>query len=576
MNSLVRSTLVETRRRPWWLELELWLLVLLVLGVYFTRIADLSVRGEEPRRARVAVEMLESGDWLIPRQQGLPFLSRPPLGSWVIAWTGMAWGEVDVVATRFPSLLATLLTACLVYAYGRAFMSPTGALASGVAYATFGQILQIGRLAETEATFTLLVALSLLLWHLAYMRGWNSAIGFSAGYALAALGALAKGPQAPVYFAASVTIYLLLVRRDWRTLFGFGHLTGIVSFAVVLGAWQIPMWRELGTDAVYAVWNGDVKMRFADMSWTTIVAHLFTYPLEILACTAPWSIFLIVYSKRSFRANLGPAWPYVAFLVTCLAVTFPSCWLTPGARGRYFMPMYPCIALLAGLAVERCAAVARDYEWQRLWRWFLGGFAVLMVAAAFVIAGASLVGTPSETPLAQPAGWAAVFVLASLATAAATVFALRRGDALSARQGIVAVGMFMGLTFTVVVLNEAIAESEDTAGAVAQLKHELPREAELVSLGQIHHNFAFHYRSRIPLLPLPETTADVPRELDYFCISENGDEKVELPFDWEAVATIACDRRHRDDPQERVIVGRRTNRAHVEVETATRPGSAAK
>ncbi|MBX3414617.1 MAG: glycosyltransferase family 39 protein [Pirellulales bacterium] len=558
----------------WWGELEFGLLLLLVVAIYFTRISDLSVRGEEPRRARVAVEMLESGDWLIPRQQGLPFLSRPPLGSWVIAWAGMLHGEIDTFATRFPSLLATLLTACLVYWYGRTFMSATGALASGVAYATFGQILQIGRLAETEATFTLLVAMSMLIWHYGYMRGWNSALAFSAGYVLAALGALAKGPQAPVYFAGSVVIYLLVVRRDWRTLLGWGHFVGLGAFAVVLGAWQVPMWRELGTDAVWAVWNGDVKMRFADMSWTTIVLHLVTYPLEILGCTAPWSVFLLVYTKRSFRGNLGPALPSVLFLVTCLAVTFPSCWLTPGARGRYFMPMYPCLALLCGLAVERCAAVARDYEWQRLWKVFLGGFAGLMVLGALVIAGASLFGTSNETPLAQPAAWAVVFVVASLSTAVVCIVALRRHDAMSGRQGIVAVGLYVGLIFTIVVLNEAIVASEDTAGSVARLKHELPGDVELVSLGQIHHNFAFHYRQRIPVVSRPETSADVPAEVDFFCINQNGGEQIELPFAWEPVATIVCDRRRRDDPQELVIVGRRMASERAEVETATRPTNA--
>lgn len=573
MSSTIFARSDTPQRHPWWRELELGLLVLLVVGVYFTRIDDLSVRGEEPRRARVAVEMLETGDWLIPRQQGLPFLSRPPLGSWPIAWAGMLQGDIDVMATRVPSLLATLLTACLVYAYGRAFMSAAGALAAGVAYATFGQILQIGRLAETEATFTLLVALSLLVWHYSYMRGWNSALGFSAGYAFAALGALAKGPQAPVYFAGSVVVYLLLVRRDWRTLFSLGHLVGIVSFAVVLGAWQIPMWRELGTAAVWDVWHGDVQMRFADMSWTTIIAHLFTYPLEILGCTAPWSIFLLVYAKRSFRANLGGAVPYVVFLVTCLAVTFPSCWLTPGARGRYFMPMYPCIALLAGLAVERCAAAARDYEWQRLWRWFLTGFAVLMVVAAVVVGAVSLFGKPGVTPLAQPGGWGLVFLAGALATAVACLTALRRHDEWSARQGIVAVGLFMGLLFTVVVMNEAIAESEDTAGAVARLKEALPADVELVSLGQIHHNFAFHYRERIPYLPRPESSAQVSPDVEYFCINRNGGEEVVLPFAWTPVATITCDRRRRDDPQEQVIVGRRRDPG---VETATRPEPAAK
>ena len=38
-----------------------------------------------------------------------------------------------------PSMLATFLIAVLLYGYGRTFLSRTGALAAGAAYATFGE-----------------------------------------------------------------------------------------------------------------------------------------------------------------------------------------------------------------------------------------------------------------------------------------------------------------------------------------------------------------------------------------------------------------------------------------------------
>ena len=42
------------------------------------------------------------------------------------------------------------------------FFRGSGALAAGLAYATMGQVLVLGRLAETEATFTLLLSGALL------------------------------------------------------------------------------------------------------------------------------------------------------------------------------------------------------------------------------------------------------------------------------------------------------------------------------------------------------------------------------------------------------------------------------
>ena len=63
-----------------WREPELWLLLLLAAGTYLARLDVLPIRGEEPRRARVAYEMLATGDWIVPRQQGDIYLSRPAAG----------------------------------------------------------------------------------------------------------------------------------------------------------------------------------------------------------------------------------------------------------------------------------------------------------------------------------------------------------------------------------------------------------------------------------------------------------------------------------------------------------------
>src|SRR5690348_7771356 len=94
-------------------ESEWVLLTILALCLYATRLTDLSVRGEESRRGRIAWEMVQSGDWLVPRVQGLPRLSRPPLQYWAIACVGLMRGEVDALAVRIPCVVATVLTVLL-------------------------------------------------------------------------------------------------------------------------------------------------------------------------------------------------------------------------------------------------------------------------------------------------------------------------------------------------------------------------------------------------------------------------------------------------------------------------------
>src|SRR6266478_3226311 len=132
-----RSVLDLLPKQPrWWLEIELALLVVLVVGAYFTRMTALSVRGEESRRGLIAREMLATGDWIVPRCQGIPLFSRPPLQNWLIAAVAVVRGDVDLVALRFPSDCAILLTVILIYGYARSMLTRLGALTAAAAYAS--------------------------------------------------------------------------------------------------------------------------------------------------------------------------------------------------------------------------------------------------------------------------------------------------------------------------------------------------------------------------------------------------------------------------------------------------------
>src|SRR5687768_2065327 len=81
---------VEAFNPKWFFATTLSAFVFLT---YFIQSDALPTRGEETRWATVASEMAATGDWIVPRQQGEPFFSRPPLGSWLIAVSAMIRGE---------------------------------------------------------------------------------------------------------------------------------------------------------------------------------------------------------------------------------------------------------------------------------------------------------------------------------------------------------------------------------------------------------------------------------------------------------------------------------------------------
>lgn len=551
-----RSTGSPTlRRRSRLLEPEVVLLVLLVTALYFCRLGSLSIRGEETRRATIAREMIETGDWNVPRQQGEPYLSRPPMQNWAIALVGMAAGEIDELAVRLPSALAVLLTTLLVYSYARLFLNRLGGISAAAAFATFGQILELGRLGETDALLTLCVSGSLLLWHRGWMRGWPRVSCWVAGYGLAGLGALVKGPQAPIYFAAPVFVHLCLTGQ-WRHLRSSPHFAGLAVFGAVVGSWLIPFFFEMGLDGVVRILSGEVAIRFGDLRLTTFLGHLASFPIQILiGGLLPWSPLLIAYLDPNFRRSLGAARPYVRFLTTVTAVTFPTCWLVPGAETRLCVSIFPIVAPLIGLVVQRCHESIPPGLWEKLWRPFAAVLTVIMAGIALAILATAWMD-PSRSALIQPPAFAVGCTLAAAAGGVLMWWSLRVRTVRRGQAGVVTIACFAGLVYSGAVTNSRINDTEGVAAAVAQLKEQLPAGARLISFGGVHHLFRYHYRDPIDLHPWPTGPGDGYPNVVYFCFDAEPD-RGRLPLEWERLSEICCDRSRHDEPRNLVIIGRR-------------------
>ena len=518
---------------------EVAALLVLAGGAYFPRLTTLPLRGEEPRRATVAVEILATGDWVVPRQQGEIYLSRPPAGSWPIAALGLLRGGVDDFSVRAPTAAAVLLTVLLIYWYAAPRTDDDGAtrgvpgcgaFCAAAGFAGMFQVLRLGRLAETEGVFTLLVAASLLGWHGLYTRGRPAWVCWAVGYSLAGLAGLTKGPQGPIYFAAATWGYCLL-KRDWRMLCGFGHLIGTAGFLATAGVWQALYVDRAGWENGVNIWRQQSGDRFNLRRPGEAVAHWLTFPLWAFACTLPGSALAPALFSRRVRGLLktkaderrrGDAGDLIFF---CAHATFwvaLPIWLAPDGNARYAMPGYPLVAVLGGAAVEalRRAAVlslndpeAGPLRWWRRSRsaGLTGGAVALPVAAAAFVILPTV--RPELNDLNQSfAADAALLVVCG--SAGAALWVSRGGSArwtataaagLTAAAGVAYVGPFTTSRAAV-----AIDVRTGVAGALAAL----PPGADLASAGRLNHNVRYYLRehaaARPGLAPLPIAGPDGP------------------------------------------------------------------
>jgi 4-amino-4-deoxy-L-arabinose transferase-like glycosyltransferase len=554
------ATSAARERLRWWREYEFWTLLLLVVGVYFTRPTTLSLRGEESRWANIAREMLQSGDFIAPRQQGVVFANRPPLTNWCIALSMTLTGKFDTLTVRLPTLVSTLLTTLMLYALGRNLLSRTGALVAGAAYATMGQVLQLGRHAESEAVLTLFVTASLVGWLACYRRGAAPWIPWCVGYGFAALAGLAKGPQGPVYFFGATWLFCLLFDRAfWRRR---EHLYGLACFVAVLCIWQVPLIYTAGFRDAMRIWFAETTGHIAiAIPLATRLAHAATFPWEALGCMLPWSVLLFGYGHRSVRDALGDLRRPAQFLAIAMVIGLLPLLIAVHARGRYYMPLYPCAALLAAVVVEVCVVRATQRSLHLVWYRFLKGASLVVGGAALFIAAVSILPNWAEHPFAQPPAVVVGFSLAAVLT----LWICRRawtGESklMTTRWAALSLAGFCGFAYTTVIVNALLARSGDPRHDVEKAIAKLPAEARLVSFTTIHHLFAFYVADvdgrTIERADPAATTATSNRAWEYFCINSTELPR-QLPFQWEQVATVSVDRNYHEQPKEFVLIGRK-------------------
>ena len=558
-------------------------ILLFVTALYAVRLTDQPVVGEESRWASGAQEMLATGDWIVPRQQGQPFPERPPMTMWLMAIAGYFRGDVDLVAIRLPSVIAIVLTSLLVYTYTRALIAPATAFIAALVYASMGQVLQIGRMGESEAVFTLLVSASLMLWHLGYLRRGPPLVNWSVGFTCAALAALVKGPQAPVYFGAIAAVYLAS-RCDWRYLISWQFIAGGTLFTAIIAAWQIPFYLATEWQTVMATWTGLTADR---IGLAGLVEHIALYPLETFACLLPWSPILFALVKRETRDLIADQWPVTSFIYIAVAIAYPTVWFVAGAQARYFMPLYPLIAVLIGLVIERCSAAALGRYPRRAWHQFLLVSSTLIAALSI----AAVLRFKWALGSYQPTWFSASLVLIAAAVITALAYSYRQNTSRSRALAVTAIALFAGIAQAGVLMNVNIGRWNNPTADIAELRSLLPPGTSLVSLTAIDHRFAYLYHEPIAELAWPREVDDLPENVEYFCFMRDPQDTAEarcagrgrswtkspgtLPFAWEEVATLTVERRLRNRPQITVVLGRVVNPRIAMITDATKPHPAA-
>ncbi len=114
-------------------------------------------------QAQIARNMLESGDWVTARLDGVAYLEKSPLKYWMIAVSYMIFGVHDWAA-RIPIALAAILLCWVTARFGAWAFSARAGLVAGLALATCVGLFLFTRILIPDVILTLTITTA--MWSL--------------------------------------------------------------------------------------------------------------------------------------------------------------------------------------------------------------------------------------------------------------------------------------------------------------------------------------------------------------------------------------------------------------------------
>jgi len=340
--------------------------------------------------ALVAREMLQRHDWVIPYQDGIRYLIRPPLHFWLIAGSYSLFGET-AFATRLPVALAMVGLVLLTFVFGRRFFNERSGFYAALIVATSPGFFIFTRTVIPEAIYALEFTAIFYLFLRSWTHELDPRVGCRAAAAICGLAALTRGPIGVLFPAAA-----------------------IAAFLTATGTWR--RWRELRLPSSFAVflavavpWHVLAERRAPGFAWAYFVNEhvlralgrreprdygavpLGLWLLEHFVWLFPWSLFAPALVRLFPRPNTwrragdsSGAARLLLFLWAGVILVFFT--VESGSRMEYYsFGAWPALALLLGLGVDEAERAGR--RWVRV---LTGALAVLALIYAVLAAALAL------------------------------------------------------------------------------------------------------------------------------------------------------------------------------------------
>lgn len=352
MPATTPASSLRQQRRSWLFDLSLLFLIITICYVLFLG-GHAAINPDEGRYASVAREMLETGDFVTPKVNGVIFFDKPILYYWLQAAAMTVFGVNDWALRFFPALLG-ILGSLFIYTTGRLLYNRRVGILAACALATSVLYYSGAHFANMDLEVAVFISATLFAFllstqdHLQRQREkW-----LYAAYLFAGAAVLTKGLIGIVFPIMIVGLWILLTHQ-WHLLKRLCILQGLFLFAMVVLPWIVAVQIQ-NPDFLYTFFYVQHIQRFLGESFNSHQPTLFYIPL-LIGGLLPWTPFTIAALQRSIRSVWRNKmlfkneyflliWP----LVILIFFSIPTSKLM-----GYILPVVPPLILLTAVYLDR-------------------------------------------------------------------------------------------------------------------------------------------------------------------------------------------------------------------------------
>lgn len=423
----------------------LWVTVALscLLFLPFIGLSDFNTKGES-REAVVALSMLDSGNWVLPENNGGDIAYKPPMFHWAVAYFSVPVEGVNEYTSRLPSALALIVMVVACYCFYARRRGAAVALLTAIITMTNFEVHRAAGNCRVDMVLTLFIVLALLSlfrWTERWLFGFPYLATVFMG-----LATLTKGPVGILLPCMVTAVYLWV--RGWGFWMVAWRLALVALVSCVLPVcWYVAAYWQGGDAFLYLVYEENVLRFIGKMPYGS---HENPWPynvLTVVAGYAPYTLLALLaglFSLRRFSwkgkfflkgwnplMRLRQMDGTQLFSLLSIVLIFVFYCIPKSKRSVYLLPIYPFIAYFLAEWILRL--LKSDRRPLRVYSGVLAGVGALLLAcvaavrAGFVPANlfhgkhaaenAAYLEALHSVPLSWLAGISLVFLLVAVGVA---------------------------------------------------------------------------------------------------------------------------------------------------------------